>query len=84
MKLSNGIDVLVDALFVFVGYYVALKVESFLAGASSFMQHKWVDAILWIVLGWVTVSFSKNKYVDGIGTGFFVTAFQDLVSEFLG
>ena len=81
-NVSRGVDVLVQGLFVFVGFYVALKAESFLSGMSTFMKEKWVDAILWIVLGWIIVAFSKNDYVNDIGTGFFVTAFYDLVSMF--
>ena len=79
---SNVKDGFVDALFVFVGFFIAKFSNKYLQKVS-FLSNAWVDGIVWLVLGWLVMGFMHNKYISRIGIGLIVEGFDVIVGQFI-
>ncbi len=80
MNNGRALNGLVDTLFVFIGLFIALKAAKYMAGMSTFLANAFIEAVIWLLVGWLLIAFSSNKYVDNLGVGFMAGGFY-LVAE---
>jgi len=77
----------VDAFVIVIAFAAADYVHKNLLSKSAFFTSSygvWINAVLWIVLGWLVTKMGKgNAYIDGVGMGFYVEAFYSVLLKYV-